>query len=60
MKQLVKVTTTIPRTQAVKSVFFNKLKSAQRLKKTLKMRLPYDSVEKNDLHMDKQKIYGRL
>ncbi|MFT7053161.1 MAG: hypothetical protein ACJAU1_000713 [Psychromonas sp.] len=36
MKQLAKVTTMIPRTQAVKSVFFNKLKSAQRLKRAAK------------------------
>jgi hypothetical protein len=33
MKQLAKVTTTIPRSQAVKSVFFKKLKSAKLLKK---------------------------
>jgi hypothetical protein len=36
MKQLAKVTTMIPRTQAVKSVFFNKLKLAQRLKRATK------------------------
>lgn len=36
MKQLAQVTTTIPRTQAVKPVFFNKLKSAQRLKRAAK------------------------
>jgi hypothetical protein len=36
MKQLVKVTSTIPRTQAVKAIFFNKFKSAQRLKRATK------------------------
>jgi len=36
MKQLAKVTTTIPPKQAVKPVFFNKLKSAQRLKRAAK------------------------
>jgi hypothetical protein len=36
MKQLAKVTTSIPRTQALKPVFFNKFKSAQRLKRATK------------------------